>query len=376
MPPKITRVKWSAQDIPWGLSFDETNGTFTGTPEDEGKYTVPVTVQTDYGKDTKDVGVLIEPPYNGVVYAMGRNASSWSDNSEADKYGFIKLNMPKVNRLISLNYGFFGKVSYGKWYGCATEARYLGLNNADIDATKPFEYPISGILEVASTDNITNTSGNHLTCFLYRKENNECHILLSNSNDTYPINEIVVEDTIKLIDYVGYSYLFAFFSKKANFGSIEYNYLDIKKLLNLYNNGIFCCLTTEGDIFVKYTKIEHELGKIVDIWKAHSGGNIYALTEKNELYCLVINFSEYVCISITKDFTGKVKKIVGDAPFDFLLLYDGTLHVKTSMANPNLSILGIENKVYNEFTTIFPDYRFLDIAYCGYASTIVVTMED
>ena len=54
MPPKITRVRWSASSIPWGLTFNEQTGTFSGTPEDVGEYTVPVTVETNYGKDTKD----------------------------------------------------------------------------------------------------------------------------------------------------------------------------------------------------------------------------------------------------------------------------------------------------------------------------------
>lgn len=58
MPPKITRVRWSAQNLPWGISFNEKNGTFSGTPEDVGEYIVPVTVETNYGKDTKDVIIL------------------------------------------------------------------------------------------------------------------------------------------------------------------------------------------------------------------------------------------------------------------------------------------------------------------------------
>ena len=64
MPPKITRVRWSASDIPWGMTFDEATGTFDGTPDEEGEYTVPVKVQTNYGSDTKDVIINVKPSYH------------------------------------------------------------------------------------------------------------------------------------------------------------------------------------------------------------------------------------------------------------------------------------------------------------------------
>ena len=64
MPKQITRVKWSAMDIPFGVEFDETTGTFSGAPEDEGEYIVPVSVQTNYGKDTKDVVLSVEEGKN------------------------------------------------------------------------------------------------------------------------------------------------------------------------------------------------------------------------------------------------------------------------------------------------------------------------
>ena len=70
MPPKITRVRWSAQSIPWGMRFDENTGTFSGTPEDAGEYTVPVTVETNYGSDTKDVTVNVKSPNYWVECAF------------------------------------------------------------------------------------------------------------------------------------------------------------------------------------------------------------------------------------------------------------------------------------------------------------------
>ena len=46
--------------MPWGVSFDEQTGTFSGTPDTAGEYTVPVTVETNYGRDTKDVLVKVK----------------------------------------------------------------------------------------------------------------------------------------------------------------------------------------------------------------------------------------------------------------------------------------------------------------------------
>ncbi len=57
MPKNITSVEWQASDIPSGLAFDTATGTFSGTPAGVGEYTVPVTVTTNYGTDTKDVMV-------------------------------------------------------------------------------------------------------------------------------------------------------------------------------------------------------------------------------------------------------------------------------------------------------------------------------
>ena len=55
MPKNITSVEWQAQDIPSGLAFDKATGTFTGTPSAAGDFTVPVSVTTNYGSDTKNV---------------------------------------------------------------------------------------------------------------------------------------------------------------------------------------------------------------------------------------------------------------------------------------------------------------------------------
>ena len=60
MPKQITMVRWSATNVPYGVAFDENTGIFSGTPANAGDYVVPVTVETNYGKDTKDVALNIE----------------------------------------------------------------------------------------------------------------------------------------------------------------------------------------------------------------------------------------------------------------------------------------------------------------------------
>ena len=59
MEKKITSVLWSASNVPAGLSFNTASGTFSGTPTTEGDYTVPVTVKTNYGQDTKNVKISV-----------------------------------------------------------------------------------------------------------------------------------------------------------------------------------------------------------------------------------------------------------------------------------------------------------------------------
>lgn len=63
MPKQITSVRWEASNVPYGMAFNETDGIFSGTPDVAGNYTVPVTVETNYGRDTKDVFVKVKSLY-------------------------------------------------------------------------------------------------------------------------------------------------------------------------------------------------------------------------------------------------------------------------------------------------------------------------
>ena len=62
MPKKIKRIRWSAKNVPWGINFNEKTGMFSGTPEDKGEYTIPVTLETNYGKVTQDITIRVGQP--------------------------------------------------------------------------------------------------------------------------------------------------------------------------------------------------------------------------------------------------------------------------------------------------------------------------
>ena len=119
MPPRITRVRWDAQNVPWGLVFDENTGVFSGTPSSIGEYTVPVTVETNYGTDTKNVLITSVPPSYGV-YVIGAKAQTWAGGTseKPDTEGFYALKIPKMHELYSWPNGFRAYNLDGTMYGC------------------------------------------------------------------------------------------------------------------------------------------------------------------------------------------------------------------------------------------------------------------
>ena len=59
----ITYVKWTAEGLPDGLTINENTGVISGTPTVEiGTYSVYVTVETNYGSDSKYITILVEAP--------------------------------------------------------------------------------------------------------------------------------------------------------------------------------------------------------------------------------------------------------------------------------------------------------------------------
>ena len=152
MPRHITKVKRSASELPWGVSFNEATGTFSGTPEDIGEYIIPVTVQTNYGKDSKNVKMCSTKGYN--VYVLGGNSTEMAKitDNEPDEYGFRKVDIPASYKLISNHRGFLAKTCNNKTYCVGAydlnSSAYLTptnlssssiINNAFLSYSKPIE---------------------------------------------------------------------------------------------------------------------------------------------------------------------------------------------------------------------------------------------
>lgn len=89
MPAQITSVKWTAQNIPSGLTLDEATGTFSGTATEVGEYIVPVTVETNYGTDTKDVSLNITSDLQITTKSLAKatNYSDYSQQMELNRTG-------------------------------------------------------------------------------------------------------------------------------------------------------------------------------------------------------------------------------------------------------------------------------------------------
>lgn len=116
----ITFSAWDAQNLPSGISFDSNGGIFSGSPNvPPGEYTVPVSVQTNYGSDSKDITfIVLGKTYN--VYAIGYMGQDWSHNAAPDEFGFYPLDIPKAFQLRAHHSGFSAYTAEGI-YDCGVD---------------------------------------------------------------------------------------------------------------------------------------------------------------------------------------------------------------------------------------------------------------
>ena len=201
MPKNITSVEWSATGVPSGVSFNTQTGTFSGTPEAEGTYTVPVHVETNYGEDTKDVVIEIESAY--PVYAIGARAHTWSEGAEADSYGFRKLNMPKATRLFDL-YGGFAATTPDGMYVCGIEAKDVGLEGTDFgNPTTPKRLPIDDVEEMYG--GLCYSAGAAYKSTAYKLSNGNAYAVgQGNSTGRYSITDGSVLSVPRVLSYNQY----------------------------------------------------------------------------------------------------------------------------------------------------------------------------
>ena len=156
--------------MPFGIKFDEDNGTFSGTPDEAGMYLVPVQVRTNYGTSPiEDVAIVVED-HPRPAYAIGSKAAQWSESTSPDADGFRKLNIPDVNRLTALWNGFGARTLQGDWYVAGTAKDLFVAKNLqgaiksfsdvypDFNAvSKPVQFPVKGVLEMSAGIGVNST---------------------------------------------------------------------------------------------------------------------------------------------------------------------------------------------------------------------------
>ena len=418
MPKKITSVTWSATSVPSGVSFNAQTGTFSGTPEVEGTYTVPVHVETNYGEDTKDV--VIEVEASGYeVYAIGKHSSNWGTGA-TDSYGFRKVDMPLVKKLSGIPGGFAAKTTGGDWYVASLWPIPAGDGYesvaADAEVKKyPSDDSTAEIAELVGGVAMKSGTTQPYECVLVRRDTDGtvyeyCYGMITESSVTwphYPVDEdplyttkVFAAKEIQQDFGAGVAILKAdgvFSSRLPKSSSVSYTMPlskaaidDIRKIATFsyhQQNEGFLYMTSTGELWENNNRVAPELGAIKDFWLDPSYdvhempfSPLYVLTVDNKLYARGNNYKYWLGLpewNPYADFTEvgefNVKKI---SP-PFMLTVDGKLyHTGGPMMGSYYDTLtgsSIERDVHQGFTHVFPEYTFHDIAVAPYANTLIVT---
>ncbi len=403
MPPKITRVRWSAKNIPFGLEFNENTGIFTGTPEDEGKYLVPVTVETNYGIDTKNVTLIVTPsiPTYGL-WAIGNRAEQWSEHSNPDENGFYRLNVPKIQRLVAHHNGFGALTVDNQYYFCGGYGQYRTASGAlektsylaewniprcltEIysDVTEEYKEIFSGVDKTITLFYYNNgTEGSYnvtesgyviifwnsklakyiaYPAYIYRIKANKKYTsdttrtYIQMPTSIYCITDVSPENGVTVFDESSYvkcsDGLHYLPDKKRN---------TIKKVFQYTN--CFEYLSLEGYLDGSPENFTH--GKIRDAWVCNNTACVQTIN--NQLY-------EYVYRTKTWQLLGTydMRKIeLTPEGGIFILTEDGKLCYKGS------AIKGLIETAQETLTQIFPALTFIDFTYSGGdAKTLTVLRE-
>ena len=438
LPANITNVVWSAENLPSGVVIDKNTGIFNGTPSETGEYVIPVHVETNYGTDTKDVKIIVTPPaYN--VFAIGANAQEWSENAEPDEYGFYPLNMPKAYKLMQHYNGFGAKVANGDYYCCGTndfngnQSDYVSaFGGWQYTTPKPFtgthlilpdkpnalQYGDTKVEQVITDEFYDECNYNNLTCiekfcaFGYLLNTGRAVLSFSVSrfrqrgasyNEGYGsgrkgqqvdgcisfheisgfIPEIGFTKGLRILNSDKQSYTKINFQTKSSTTSvsqIEIGY-KVKKLFyprtpvvsainyNPVGNRTFFYFLSEDNLLDNNPEY-FPFGTIRDAWSVLD--ITYVVTDKNKLYTYP-NTGGYNYDSSLWEFQGiyDVKKlIIVNAAIFFILTNDGKLYHKGNARDiPDVT------EEHTDFTQIFPDCYFYDIAYSYEKQTLTVIKE-
>ena len=410
MPKIITSVNWSAQNVPSGLSFDPQTGSFSGTPVGTGEYTIPVTVQTNYGRDTKDV--ILDVVHTYPVYVIGTQAETWSEGAEADEYGFRKLNMPKATNIIPIYKGFCARTDAKKAFFCSTapmpkQTEVGSLHESDIIVCNtPTEMLFDEIVDMsACLLRPQDGSIHYITyCVSFLCRDNVLYVyrIKITQETQLPSSDSMLiryENVIKSQDMYGQGLAFIWDIDNNNMHTPLSTHAiimnedivpKIKKIAGYStNSGVdtdtFYWLTTDG-VFNYENSLNgnvqiSELGKIKDFWLNPFAiySSFFLLNEDNILYAKGSNVAHRLGLPENNvNYSTPTEVGIFDVKtinVPFLLTRDGKLY-HTGTANG----INIAGNPHTSFTHIFPNYRFHDIAYSHEAGTLAVllknTMED
>ena len=406
MEKNITRVTWSAKNIPSGLSFNTSTGTFTGQLDAEGEYIVPVKVETNYGEDEKDVKIVVEGG-SYPVYAIGGYAANWSQNATANDRGFRKLPMPKAKQLVSLYQAFGAKISIGKWYigGQYLQSYFKPFGITDTPDGSILEFPVENVIEMAgggayrywglayrtSDDDIAKaleTSVNNYGVALYPSRVNALHAATAtglmlhhgfgdglawcyyNSSSSKPYH---MQGRGKVGDTTGDDSAERVKSLiKHQYGNMYYLTEDGKFWLRASGSGI-------------RTQLAEECGNIREIFHFSTlggqngngmGGSLLIQAVDGKLYAKGVNGAYQMGLPEAKtysDFTEIPGEygIVKCFESGLMLTEDGKLyHTGNAITNITGKHTG------GGFSQIYPELRFKDMAYDQSGQTLVVLLDD
>ena len=406
MEKNITQVTWSAQNLPAGISFDTSTGTFTGQLDTEGEYIVPVKVETNYGSDEKDVKIVVEGG-SYPVYAIGKYAATWSGNATPNEQGFRKLPMPKARQLVSLYQAFGAKVSTGKWYigGQYLQSYFKAFGMTDVTDGSIVEFPVENVIELAG-------GGAYRYWGLeYRTSDDDIVKALETTVNSYGVtlypskaNALHASTFTGLMLHHGFGDGIAWCYNNPS-SSTPYHLQGrgktsdttgddsaekVKSLIkHQYNNMYY--LTEDGKFWLRApgtgrrTQLAEECGNIREIFHYSTlggqngngmGGSLLIQAVDGKIYAKGVNGAYQLGLPDAKTYAdfeevpgdyGRVKRFESG----LMLTEDGKLyHTGNAITNITGKHTG------GGFSQIFPELKFKDIAYDQAGQTLVVLLDD
>lgn len=423
--PIIRNVSWTAENMPDGVTIDKDTGIISGTPANYGSFSVPVTVETDYGSDTKDVGITII--CNSNVLARGAQASTWGVEGIDTADGLFRI-IPIGDglRLDTFNNGFGVKMANDDYYACG----YYGVNiinqssqeankSSKIVSKKPVNLgsdieQMTGVIESGyavktygsfatgyslrmsfyfAAERYSNGTGKVGIVFyrVYKYDNATGLLALASSSD-WPKDILSnLSDCIALqSDHNGRTFVYVSSSGRAYpryAPNSSYNIMGDKVYAVPYDSN-------QSNVFITYMQEVNELvnitnntgvkinfnstnGDIKDFWTPNAA---FILNTDNELYAK--GTSTNGCLGLSP--TGGVNNTavysdytkIGEFDVKRIEIYENSTFLLTN--NGELYHAGLAEDItgetpHYEFTRVFEDYKFIDIAYS--AGTLIAIQE-